>query len=76
MYPAEKIRIEMAIKNLNDGDVSEKSGVHRSTVSQIKKGEADNPQLKTLEQVANAVGLEMRIDFIPLEPISMPLPNH
>ena len=67
MYPAEKIRIEMARRNLKDGDVSEKSGVHRQTVSQIRQGTADNPMLKTLELVANAVGLEMEIDFTPKE---------
>jgi transcriptional regulator with XRE-family HTH domain len=59
----EEIRVEMARQNVRDTDVAEKSGVHRTTVSAIKQGTIENPQIKTLEQVVEALGLELTLEI-------------
>lgn len=60
---AEEIRVAMARQNIKDAELAEKSGVHRTTISAIKLGTIENPQIKTLQQVANALGLELRLEI-------------
>lgn len=44
-------------KNLSQGDIAEKLGVHRSYISGLERGKR-NPSLLTIKKMAKAIGVE------------------
>ena len=48
---------------LTQKELAERSGIDRSDISKIEHG-LTNPSVKTLRKIADACGLELRIDFV------------
>lgn len=44
-------------KNLSQGDIAKKLGVHRSYISGLERGKR-NPSLLTIKKMAKAIGVE------------------
>lgn len=61
----------MARRNLKIGDVVEASGLSRETVTLVVNDRAENPQLGTLQQIGRAVGLDVRVEFLPTEDLAV-----
>lgn len=66
MFKAEELRVAMARRRMNIGEVAESAGVHRDTVSLIVNDRHENAQVETLERIAKAVGLQMQVVFTPV----------
>jgi transcriptional regulator with XRE-family HTH domain len=67
MIRADRIRVAMAQKGLNDKRLSELSGVNRHTVAKLRKGEEVNPTVSTLEAIGGVLDLTLT-DLLEEEP--------
>ena len=66
-YMAIKKLVELRhSKNLTQADLAELAGTHQSRISKIESGEVDI-QLSTLSELADAMGANLTIGFIPKE---------
>lgn len=63
MYPHEKIKGAQAEKGMTNEQIAEAAGVNINTVTAVRKGK--NVKLDTLGKVANAVGFDLEVRFIP-----------
>ena len=50
--------------NLTQKELSELSGIDQSNISKIESGEY-SPSLKTMKKLADAMDMELRIQFVP-----------
>ncbi|MCM1578942.1 MAG: helix-turn-helix domain-containing protein [Ruminococcus sp.] len=50
-------------KGLTKKELSERSGISRSDISKMKNGNA-NPSIKTLQRLANAMDMSLKIEFV------------
>ncbi len=50
---------------LTQKQLSEKTGIAQSDISKLESGNA-NPSLKTLQRLANGLGMRVKIEFQPL----------
>ncbi len=64
----EKLMLERANQGLTAGELAEKAGLGRQTVSRIEKGEAE-PRLQTVGKIAKALGRRVE-DFKKEEGLS------
>ena len=49
---------------LTQKQLSEKTGIAQADISKLENGNA-NPSLKTLQRLASAMGMKMKIEFVP-----------
>ncbi len=49
---------------LTQKELAEKSGIAQGDISKLEKG-LKNPSLKTLEKIANALGMTLKLEFVP-----------
>lgn len=49
---------------LTQKQLSEKTGIAQADISKLENGNA-NPSLKTLQRLANGMGMNLKIEFIP-----------
>jgi len=47
-------------------DVSKKSGITYLTISKLERGQLTNCSVETLAKIANALGLELQINSVPV----------
>ena len=59
MYRDDRIRSEMAVLQMTDEGMAEKTGLTRQTIAQYRKGEAKDPKLSTLTSIAVALGKDV-----------------
>ncbi len=59
MYRDDRIRSEMAVLQMTDEAMAEKTGLTRQTIAQYRKGEAKDPKLSTLTSIAAALGKDV-----------------
>ena len=59
MYRDDRIRSEMAVLQMTDEGMAEKTGLTRQTIAQYRKGEAKDPKLSTLCSIAEALGKDV-----------------
>ncbi len=50
---------------LTQSQLSEKTGIGQADISKLENGNA-NPSIKTLQRLANAMGMKIKIEFLPL----------
>lgn len=50
--------------NMNQTELAKASGVHQADISRLENLEG-NPNLKTLKRIAAALGMMVKIEFIP-----------
>jgi DNA-binding XRE family transcriptional regulator len=56
-----KVRRE---RNLTQKQLSELTGINQADISKIERGNA-NPSLRTLQRLATAMDMNVRVEFVP-----------
>ncbi len=51
-------------QNLTQVELSKRTGIAQSDISKLEKG-VRNPSLETLKRLANGLGMQLRIEFVP-----------
>ncbi len=51
---------------LTQRELSERTGIAQGDISKLENGNA-NPSIRTLQRLANAMGMVVRVEFIPLQ---------
>ena len=51
-------------QNLTQKELAEKTGINQADISKLENG-TRNPSLKLLKRLAEGMGMELKIDFIP-----------
>ena len=51
-------------QNLTQKDLAEKTGINQATISKLENGNM-NPSLKLLKRLADGLGMNLRIEFVP-----------
>lgn len=49
---------------LTQKDLAERSGIAQADISKIETGNA-NPSLKTLQRLADGMGMRLKLEFVP-----------
>jgi len=49
---------------LTQKQLSERTGIAQSDISKLESGNA-NPSLRTLQRLANGMGMKMKLEFVP-----------
>ena len=52
---------------LTQKELSERTGITQSDISRLEKGNA-NPSLRTLQRLAQGMGMKIKIEFLPAAP--------
>lgn len=52
-------------KNLTQKELSELTGIAQADISKLENGTA-NPSVKTLQRLANGMGMTVKIEFVPI----------
>jgi len=63
----EAIRLWRNRRGLSQGGLANRADVSRNSISMLERGTYYNPSLMQLEKIANAMGLQLEIRFIPLD---------
>lgn len=64
-YQIVKAMVELrAKKNLSQKQLSELTGINQADISRIENGNA-NPSLRTLQRLADGLGMKLKIEFVP-----------
>ena len=50
--------------NITQAQLSNLTGISQADISRLETGES-NPSLKTLKRLANAFGMQLRLEFVP-----------
>lgn len=50
--------------SLTQKDLAERSGIAQADISKIETGNA-NPSLKTLQRLADGMGMRLKLEFVP-----------
>lgn len=56
-------------KNLTQKDLAEITGITQADISRLESGTA-NPSLKTLQRIAEGLGMKIKLEFVPMSPYS------
>ena len=48
-------------------DLSQRTGIAQSDISKLENGNA-NPSLRTLQRLAAGLGMQVKIQFLPIQP--------
>ena len=51
-------------QNLTQKDLAEKTGINQANISKLENGNM-NPSLKLLKRLADGLGMNLRIEFVP-----------
>ena len=53
-------------KGLTQKDLSAKTGIAQSDISRLEQSNA-NPSVRTLERIASGLGMQLHIEFVPVD---------
>ncbi len=53
-------------QNLTQSDLAKRTGLNQSDISRLENG-TKNPSLKMLKRLAAGMGMQLRIDFVPMQ---------
>ena len=53
---------------LTQKELSERTGIAQGDISKLESGSA-NPSLKTLQRLATAMDMKLKLEFVPAEPV-------
>ena len=51
-------------KGITQKELSERTGIAQGDISKLENGNA-NPSIKTLQRLASAMGMSLKIEFVP-----------
>lgn len=54
--------------NMTQKELAEKTGIAQADISRIENGNG-NPSIRTLQRLANGMGMTLKLEFIPLTPV-------
>ena len=54
------------VSGLTQRELSERTGIAQGDISKLENGNA-NPSIRTLQRLANAMGMVVRVEFIPVQ---------
>lgn len=57
-------------QNLTQKELAERTGINQAEISRLENG-TRNPSLKLLKRLANGMGMELKLEFVPLRKKSM-----
>lgn len=52
---------------LTQMDLAERTGIAQADISKLENGNA-NPSLKTLQRLAEGMGMRLKVEFVPVNP--------
>lgn len=52
------------VSGITQKELAERTGIAQGDISKLENGSA-NPSLKTLQRIANGMGMKVRIEFVP-----------
>ena len=52
-------------QNISQRQLSERTGIAQADISRIETGDG-NPTLRTLQKIAQGLGMALRLDFVPM----------
>lgn len=56
-------------KNISQKQLSDLTGIAQSDISKLENGNA-NPSLRTLQRLASGLGMNVKVEFVPITPSS------
>lgn len=57
-------------QNLTQKELAERTGINQTEISRLENG-TRNPSLKLLKRLADGLGMELKLEFVPLRKKSM-----
>ena len=57
-------------QNLTQKELAERTGINQAEISRLENG-TRNPSLKLLKRLADGLGMELKLEFVPLREKSM-----
>ncbi len=57
-------------QNLTQKELAERTGINQAEISRLENG-TRNPSLKLLKRLADGLGMELKLEFVPLRKKSM-----
>lgn len=54
--------------NITQTELARRTGIDQGDISKLERG-TRNPSLKLLKRLAKGLGMELKIDFVPIDPI-------
>lgn len=53
-------------QNLSQKELSERTGINQADISKLENG-TKNPSLKLLKKLASGLGMQLKIEFVPMQ---------
>ena len=61
--------VDMRIKqNLTQKELASRTGIDQADISKLENG-TKNPSLKLLKKLAAGMGMQLKIEFVPMQPV-------
>lgn len=54
-------------QNLTQKELAMRTGINQADISKLENG-TKNPSLKLLKKLANGLGMQLKIEFVPMQP--------
>lgn len=54
-------------QNLTQKELAARTGINQADISKLENG-TKNPSLKLLKKLANGLGMQLKIEFVPMQP--------
>lgn len=65
---AQAVAVYRSATRMTVEQLSEATGISRADIIRLEEGTAD-PTLSTLKQLANGMGMVLKLEFVPIPPI-------
>lgn len=57
-----------ALNNLTQKELAARTGIDQADISKLENG-TRNPSLKLLKRLAHGMGMQLKIEFVPMQPL-------
>ena len=55
-------------QNLTQNELAKRTGINQADISKLENG-TRNPSLKLLKRLAHGMGMQLKIEFVPMQPL-------
>ena len=69
IHPGEMIKDEIMARGLTQKELAERTGIAQGDISKLENGNA-NPSIRTLQRLANGMGMTLKVEFIPRKAVN------
>ena len=56
-------------RHLTQNQLADATGIHQTNISKLESGTA-NPSLRTLKRLAAGMGMKLKLEFVPAQPVT------